>query len=158
MIDSRKLTKSFLHNYRNIVHLRLDEYPPQAKELFEESLNFNRPKLAEVVLKSEYRSLLSCLDTAKTFRTEKGKYVFIEDEDLIRNIIEHDFNEDILDDDGINGSNFTQDKKRKLFLSNNRSNNCSQCIWFFFFFQNSKHFISTDIYKKNTNSTNRKTT
>lgn len=91
LIESKKLTKNFLINYKRIVKNRMNEYPNVSVKDFLGNFHYSRKELAEVVLKSEYKSLENCLDIDKTFKTEDGSYTFIDDEKLIRNIIKRKF-------------------------------------------------------------------
>lgn len=91
LVESKKLTKNFLINYKRIIKDRMNEYPNVSVKEFLGNSHYSRTELAEVVLKSEYKSLESCLDIEKTFKTEDGSYTFIDDEKLIRNIIKRKF-------------------------------------------------------------------
>lgn len=93
LIEGRKLTKLFLSNYKKIIELRMAEYPKVSAEPFDANLThtLDRKQMAHVVLKSEYQSLQACLDTDRVFTTEDGKYAFIEDDKLIKNIVKKKF-------------------------------------------------------------------
>ncbi|EGV63468.1 Ribosomal lysine N-methyltransferase 4 [Yamadazyma tenuis] len=91
LIESRKLTKLFLANYKAILGNRMSEYPAIASEDFPGSFKFTRQNMANVVLKSEYTSLRNCLDVEKTFTIDDIKYQFIDDDKLIRNIVKRKF-------------------------------------------------------------------
>lgn len=86
LIESKKLTKSFLENYENIVKSRIKEYIPQIDPNLDNETITTRRGMAKVVLKSEYESLNNCLDVEKVFSNDEGSYKFIDDGKLIRNI------------------------------------------------------------------------
>lgn len=92
LIESRKLTKLFLNNYKSILNTRLSQYPNLAADDFTDNVEYSRVGMAKVVLQSEYRSLTNCLDINKAFKVDDGsKYDFIDDDKLIRNIIKRKF-------------------------------------------------------------------
>lgn len=90
LIESKKLTTNFLLLFKNIINLRLSQYPISASKPIE-NYDFSRKSMANVVLRSEYMSLKSCLDIDKTFTVDDTKYSFIDDDKLIRNIIKRKF-------------------------------------------------------------------
>lgn len=107
LMESRKLTKQFKQNYQAILDNRLSEYPLFAAEPFAKGYPQNREEIAHVVLKSEYQALANCSDSEMIFDT-LGKYTFIDDGKLIRNIIKKNFAVDLnLDDEPTT-------KKRKI--------------------------------------------
>lgn len=91
LIESKKLTKIFLSNYKKILSSRIDQYPEIATISFNDNMMLNREKMAGVVLKSEYQSLVNCLNIDKAFNTDNGPYKFIEDDKLIKNIVKKNF-------------------------------------------------------------------
>lgn len=92
LIESKKLTKLFLSNYRKILNLRLLSYPDIANKAFnnDQKIILSRELMANIVLKSEYQSLTNCLDEDKVFSRDE-KYAFIDDDKLIRNIVKKKF-------------------------------------------------------------------
>lgn len=98
LIESKKLTNSFMNNYELILKLRINEYP---KELFNKSTGdkaHNRKEMARIVLQSEYESLINCLDVEKVFK-KKDTYKFIDDGKLIRNITKKRTIENVAEED-----------------------------------------------------------
>ncbi|RCK65900.1 Ribosomal lysine N-methyltransferase 4 [Candida viswanathii] len=81
LIEAKKVTKQFVENYQEILAIRLGQYPEIAKTDYEEfsDNNLSRKQMAEIVLKSEYKSLKNCF--------EIKDYKVIDDEKLIKNII-----------------------------------------------------------------------
>lgn len=98
LIESKKLTKSFLENYENVMKLRIEEYLVKIDHNSETDFEGTRAEMAKVVLKSEYKSLKSCLDFEKVFSDEESSYTFIDDGKLIRNITKKRINETDLTD------------------------------------------------------------
>jgi SET domain-containing protein 6 len=90
LVESNKLTKEFLQNYKNILNNRLSMYP----NISEAPKDISRKAMAQAVLNSEITSLKSCLETCKTIKTETGPFNFIDDDKLIRNIMKKRFNSD----------------------------------------------------------------
>lgn len=81
LIESKKVTTKFLENYQEILTIRLGQYPEIANTPFEEynDNNLSRKQMAEIILRSEYKSLKNCFEI-KDFKT-------IDDEKLIKNIV-----------------------------------------------------------------------
>ncbi|EER33889.1 predicted protein [Candida tropicalis MYA-3404] len=88
LIESKKITKKFVENYQEILKIRLNQYPEIAKNPFEEykDNNLSRKQMAEIILKSEYKSLKNCF--------EIKDYKAIDDEKLIKNIVKKRSTED----------------------------------------------------------------
>ncbi|CUM51429.1 unnamed protein product [Debaryomyces tyrocola] len=93
LIESKKLTKSFLENYENIMKSRIQEYLVKIDYNSETGIVETRAEMANVVLKSEYKSLKHCLDFEKVFSDEESSYKFIDDGKLTRNITKKRINE-----------------------------------------------------------------
>lgn len=103
LIESKKLTKSFLENYEGIMRSRIQEYLVKIDCNSETGIVKTRAEMAKVVLKSECKSLKNCLDFEKVFSDEESSYKFIDDGKLIRNITKK----------RINGTDIT-DNNRKI--------------------------------------------
>ncbi|CAH2351276.1 ribosomal lysine N-methyltransferase 4 [[Candida] railenensis] len=81
LIESGKLTKGFIAQYKKILELRLGEYDLEStSEIGDGS---SRRSMAKIVLKSESSSLTNCLDVNKVFESFK----IIDDDKLLRNIV-----------------------------------------------------------------------
>ncbi|KAG7193389.1 uncharacterized protein KQ657_000807 [Scheffersomyces spartinae] len=80
LIESHKLTKDYLKNYKAILEQRIAQYPQE--EAVEVDRGLNRSQMARVVLHSERQSLRKCLDTDVVYKD----YELIDDGKLIRNI------------------------------------------------------------------------
>ena len=93
LIESKKLTKSFLENYENIIKSRIQEYLVKIDCTSETGPVGTRAEMAKEVLKSEYKSLRNCLDFEKVFSDEESSYKFIDDGKLIRNITKKRINQ-----------------------------------------------------------------
>ena len=91
LIESRKLTKYFQHTYKDILDLRLKQYPPAAAEDFTSEPEHDRASLALAVLRSEYKSFKNCSDTDAVFRHGDVKYSFVLDEAFIKSIVHKKF-------------------------------------------------------------------
>lgn len=91
LLESEKVTKGFISNYKNLLQSRLKDYPKLASKGFpEEKLVINRADMATIVLISEYNSLVNCLDTDKVFGQGEAVYTVIEDGKILRNIMKKD--------------------------------------------------------------------
>ncbi|CAI5760063.1 unnamed protein product [Candida verbasci] len=112
LIEMKRITKEFIINFESILQKRLDQYPDIAKEPSENSNNilFDRFKMAEVVLKSEYQSISNCKNNInKTIEKVIGDCKVIADLKLIRSILKKKIIQDNVDTtdveiDGINGN------------------------------------------------------
>lgn len=91
LIESKKLTKLFLTNYKKIINLRISQYPDITNKSDDLSSILTREMMAQVVLKSEVQSFNNCLDVDKVFNNEENKYRFIDDDKLIKNIVKKKF-------------------------------------------------------------------
>lgn len=95
LIESRKLTNFFEINYKQILILRMLQYPKTAREPLENTLKHDRNSLALAVLRSEYKSLKNCSDSDIVFHKGPEKYSFVLDESFIRSIFRNNFLEDL---------------------------------------------------------------
>lgn len=93
LIESRKLTKIFLKNFEKIISMRIRDYPSFEGDTLgsAESINLDRSSMAKVVLRSEVELFQACLDFLKTFTIDGETYSFINDDKLIRNIVNKKF-------------------------------------------------------------------
>ncbi|EDK39245.2 hypothetical protein PGUG_03343 [Meyerozyma guilliermondii ATCC 6260] len=91
LIESGKLTKCFEQTYKDILDLRLKQYPKAAAEEFTSDPKHDRASLAMAVLRSEYKSFKTCSDTNAVFRKGDVKYSFISDEAFIKSIVNKKF-------------------------------------------------------------------
>lgn len=91
LIESGKLTKCFEQTYKDILDLRLKQYPKAAAEEFTSDPKHDRASLAMAVLRSEYKSFKNCSDTNAVFRKGDVKYSFILDEAFIKSIVNKKF-------------------------------------------------------------------
>lgn len=90
-LESGKLTKSYSEIYKKILKLRIHEYPKVANQDFQPlKTDLSRAELAVVVLKSEYTSLLACLDFEKVYNRGETKFNVIDDDKLLSNIMKKD--------------------------------------------------------------------
>ncbi|RLV95112.1 Ribosomal lysine N-methyltransferase 4 [Spathaspora sp. JA1] len=98
LIESKKVTSSFVKNYTEILQSRLSEYPSISKEPFADDYQQSRKYMAEVVLKSEYQSIANCLDVDSTLaNTMDSPVKTIDDDKLLRNILKKRTKQDILE-------------------------------------------------------------
>ncbi|KAI5956444.1 RKM4 [Candida jiufengensis] len=90
LISSKKVTTEFLKNFKEILEIRLDQYPIYASEPFDKILKiWNRDEMSEIVLKSEYHALKNCKDggISTIGKTLDSKVKLIDDDKLIRAIL-----------------------------------------------------------------------
>lgn len=91
LLEGGKLTKGFIVHYQNLLKARLKEYPKLAsKEFPEEKPDLSRQEMATIVLISEYKSLLNCLDTDKVYGQGETVFTIIDDGKILRNIMKKD--------------------------------------------------------------------
>lgn len=93
LIESRKLTKIFLKNFEKIISNRIKDYPSFEADSSgdTESVNLDRATMARVVLRCEVELFKECLEFLKTFNIDGESYTFINDDKLIRNIVNKKF-------------------------------------------------------------------
>ncbi|KAL6451332.1 RKM4 Ribosomal lysine N-methyltransferase 4 [Candida maltosa Xu316] len=85
LIESGRVTSNFIDNFKDILKLRLNEYPESSKDDFKEYTgDMTRSDMAEVLLKSEYKAIKKCQDSIQ------DKYKVIPDDKLIKNILKND--------------------------------------------------------------------
>lgn len=82
LIESQKLTKDYIKNYKAILEKRISQYPEEVKGDFKVEKSTARKILAKHVLRSEVQSLIKCLDTSIVYKD----FMIVDDGKLIRNI------------------------------------------------------------------------
>ncbi|OBA22813.1 RuBisCO-cytochrome methylase [Metschnikowia bicuspidata var. bicuspidata NRRL YB-4993] len=90
LLESRRLTKQFMKDFPSILKVRLSEYPRKATRGFSPSRDtpLTRQEMAMAVLTSECVSLQNCMDTEKVFTKGEQEFSVIDDEKLLRNIMQ----------------------------------------------------------------------
>lgn len=92
LLESKRVTKGFLSSYQAILKIRLSQYPEEIQLGFDSSaLPYGREKQAKIVLNSEVVSLKNCLDVNQVFLTGEDKYIVIEDDKILKNILKKSF-------------------------------------------------------------------
>lgn len=106
LLESEKISNSFLEHYTNIIKARLKRYPKRASKDFPaDSAQLSRKNMANTVLISEYKSLSRCLDTDAVFKSGETTYGVVADDKLLRNIMKKEVFE---------GSDSQPTKKQKI--------------------------------------------
>lgn len=91
LLESGRVTKEFITCYKNLLALRLKDYPKSASKGFSpEKSEMTRSDMASVVLTSEYNSLVNCMDTNKVYGQGETVYTIIDDGKILRNIMKKD--------------------------------------------------------------------
>lgn len=91
LVESGKLTIRFSQYFQGIIEERMARYPEYASQEFKDvSPKLSRPEMAEIALKSEFRSLKNCFDSEKVVNAGEAKYSCIDDNKLLRNILKKD--------------------------------------------------------------------
>ncbi|CCE87039.1 Piso0_005574 [Millerozyma farinosa CBS 7064] len=93
LIESGKLTNSFIPNYREILESRMQEYPLDVINSTSGETDSGRSVMCKIVLRSEYTSLKNCLEVEKVFNNEFGKFKFIAEEKATEDIIKKRFSD-----------------------------------------------------------------
>ncbi|CCE85934.1 Piso0_005574 [Millerozyma farinosa CBS 7064] len=93
LIESGKLTNSFISNYRQILESRMEEYTSDVINTASDKVNSSRHSMSRIVLRSEYISLKNCLEVGKVFNNEFGKFKFIAEEKATQDIIKKRFSD-----------------------------------------------------------------
>lgn len=91
LLQSFKVTESFVKIYKKIIQLRMAEYPKKATQEFEKKEgDLSREEMANIVLKSEYKALKNGLDFDKVYKNREEGYDVVDDEKLLKNILKKD--------------------------------------------------------------------
>lgn len=93
LIESGKLTNSFISNYSQILESRMQEYPLAIVNSASKETDSSRSLMCRIVLRSEYTSLKNCLEIENVFNNEFGKFKFIAEEKATEDIIKKRFSE-----------------------------------------------------------------
>lgn len=91
LLQSSKVTSSFVNIYKKIIQLRMAEYPKKAAlDFLNKQGELSREEMATVVLKSEFKALKNGLDFDRIYKLTPEKYDVVDDQKLLTNILKKD--------------------------------------------------------------------
>lgn len=91
LLQSSKVTSSFVNIYKKIIQLRMAEYPKKAAvDFVPKQGELSREEMAIVVLRSEYKALQSGLDFDSAYKNKPEGYSVVDDQKLLKNILKKD--------------------------------------------------------------------